>query len=31
VQRVYAWFCDFAKPETLAAFGEQVVAPLAPT
>jgi alkanesulfonate monooxygenase SsuD/methylene tetrahydromethanopterin reductase-like flavin-dependent oxidoreductase (luciferase family) len=30
VQRVYAWFCDFAKPETLAAFGEQVVAPLAP-
>jgi hypothetical protein len=26
VERVYVWFCDFAPPETLAAFGEQVVA-----
>jgi alkanesulfonate monooxygenase SsuD/methylene tetrahydromethanopterin reductase-like flavin-dependent oxidoreductase (luciferase family) len=25
VQRVYVWFCDFALPETLAAFGEQVI------
>jgi alkanesulfonate monooxygenase SsuD/methylene tetrahydromethanopterin reductase-like flavin-dependent oxidoreductase (luciferase family) len=29
VERVYAWFCDFAPPETLAAFGAEVVAPLA--
>jgi alkanesulfonate monooxygenase SsuD/methylene tetrahydromethanopterin reductase-like flavin-dependent oxidoreductase (luciferase family) len=29
VERVYAWFCDFARPETLSAFGEHVVAPLA--
>lgn len=28
VERVYAWFCDFAPPETLAEFGEEVVAPL---
>jgi alkanesulfonate monooxygenase SsuD/methylene tetrahydromethanopterin reductase-like flavin-dependent oxidoreductase (luciferase family) len=28
VERVYAWFCDFAPPDTLAAFGEEVVAPL---
>jgi alkanesulfonate monooxygenase SsuD/methylene tetrahydromethanopterin reductase-like flavin-dependent oxidoreductase (luciferase family) len=28
VERIYAWFCDFAPPETLAAFGEQVIAPL---
>ncbi len=28
VERVYTWFCDFAPPETLAAFGEEVVAPL---
>jgi hypothetical protein len=28
VERVYAWFTDFAKPETLAAFGETVVAQL---
>jgi len=28
VERVYAWFCDFAKPETLAAFGAEVIAPL---
>jgi len=25
VERVYTWFADFAAPETLAAFGEQVV------
>ena len=25
VQRVYAWFCDFAAPDTLAAFGEDVI------
>lgn len=28
VARVYAWFTDFAPPETLAAFGESVIAPL---
>jgi alkanesulfonate monooxygenase SsuD/methylene tetrahydromethanopterin reductase-like flavin-dependent oxidoreductase (luciferase family) len=28
-ERIYAWFCDFARPETLAAFGEKVIAPLA--
>jgi alkanesulfonate monooxygenase SsuD/methylene tetrahydromethanopterin reductase-like flavin-dependent oxidoreductase (luciferase family) len=27
-ERAYAWFCDFAQPETLAAFGEQVARPL---
>ncbi len=26
VERVYAWFCDFAPPETLAAFGDAVIA-----
>jgi alkanesulfonate monooxygenase SsuD/methylene tetrahydromethanopterin reductase-like flavin-dependent oxidoreductase (luciferase family) len=26
VARVYAWFCDFAPPETLAEFGEDVIA-----
>jgi alkanesulfonate monooxygenase SsuD/methylene tetrahydromethanopterin reductase-like flavin-dependent oxidoreductase (luciferase family) len=26
VERVYCWFCDFAPPETLAAFGEEVIA-----
>jgi alkanesulfonate monooxygenase SsuD/methylene tetrahydromethanopterin reductase-like flavin-dependent oxidoreductase (luciferase family) len=25
VERVYAWFCDFAAPETLAAFGDGVI------
>ena len=25
VERVYVWFCDFAPPETLAAFGEWVI------
>ncbi len=29
VQRFYCWFCDFAPVETLAAFGEQVIAALA--
>jgi alkanesulfonate monooxygenase SsuD/methylene tetrahydromethanopterin reductase-like flavin-dependent oxidoreductase (luciferase family) len=29
IERVYAWFCDFAAPETLHAFGEGVAAPLA--
>jgi hypothetical protein len=25
VERVYVWFCDFAAPETLAAFGAAVI------
>jgi len=29
VERVYAWFCDFAPPDTLAAFGAGVIGPLA--
>jgi alkanesulfonate monooxygenase SsuD/methylene tetrahydromethanopterin reductase-like flavin-dependent oxidoreductase (luciferase family) len=29
VERVYTWFTDFAPPETLTAFGEEVVVPLA--
>ena len=28
VERVYAWFTDFAPPATLAAFGQEVVAAL---
>ena len=28
VERVYTWFTDFAVPEHLLAFGEQVIAPL---
>jgi alkanesulfonate monooxygenase SsuD/methylene tetrahydromethanopterin reductase-like flavin-dependent oxidoreductase (luciferase family) len=28
VERVYAWFCDFAPPETIAAFGADVITPL---
>lgn len=28
VERVYAWFTDFARPGTLSAFGAQVIAPL---
>jgi alkanesulfonate monooxygenase SsuD/methylene tetrahydromethanopterin reductase-like flavin-dependent oxidoreductase (luciferase family) len=28
IARVYTWFCDFAPPETLAEFGEDVVAKL---
>jgi alkanesulfonate monooxygenase SsuD/methylene tetrahydromethanopterin reductase-like flavin-dependent oxidoreductase (luciferase family) len=30
IERVYAWFCDFAAPETLAAFGREVIGPLRP-
>jgi alkanesulfonate monooxygenase SsuD/methylene tetrahydromethanopterin reductase-like flavin-dependent oxidoreductase (luciferase family) len=30
VERVYAWFCDFAEPDTLAAFGEGVVREFGP-
>ena len=29
IERVYVWFCDFAPPETLAAFGSEVITPLA--
>ena len=29
IERVYTWFCDFAPPDTLSAFGAEVVAPLA--
>jgi len=29
VERNYVWFTDFGDPDTLAAFGEQVIAPLA--
>jgi alkanesulfonate monooxygenase SsuD/methylene tetrahydromethanopterin reductase-like flavin-dependent oxidoreductase (luciferase family) len=25
VERVYTWFCDFAAPQTLAAFGDEVI------
>ena len=25
-ERIYAWFCDFAPPRTLEAFGEHVIA-----
>jgi alkanesulfonate monooxygenase SsuD/methylene tetrahydromethanopterin reductase-like flavin-dependent oxidoreductase (luciferase family) len=25
VERLYVWFCDFAPPETLLAFGEEVI------
>lgn len=28
VERVYLWFCDFAQPDTLASFGEHVIAPM---
>jgi alkanesulfonate monooxygenase SsuD/methylene tetrahydromethanopterin reductase-like flavin-dependent oxidoreductase (luciferase family) len=28
VERVYVWFCDFAQPKTIAAFGQEVIAPL---
>jgi alkanesulfonate monooxygenase SsuD/methylene tetrahydromethanopterin reductase-like flavin-dependent oxidoreductase (luciferase family) len=28
VERVYAWFCDFAPPETIAEFGETVISQL---
>jgi len=30
VERVYAWFSDFAPPDTLAAFGRDVIAQLGP-
>jgi hypothetical protein len=26
IERVYTWFCDFAPPDTLAAFGAEVIA-----
>jgi hypothetical protein len=26
VERVYVWFCDFAQPRTIAAFGQEVIA-----
>jgi alkanesulfonate monooxygenase SsuD/methylene tetrahydromethanopterin reductase-like flavin-dependent oxidoreductase (luciferase family) len=29
VERVYVWFCDFAQPDTLRAFGDSVIRPLA--
>ena len=29
VERTYVWFCDFGQPETLAAFGVEVIAKLA--
>jgi alkanesulfonate monooxygenase SsuD/methylene tetrahydromethanopterin reductase-like flavin-dependent oxidoreductase (luciferase family) len=28
IERVYTWFCDFAPPETLTEFGEEVIARL---
>ncbi len=31
IERVYAWFCDFARTDTLAEFGEDVIARLGPT
>jgi alkanesulfonate monooxygenase SsuD/methylene tetrahydromethanopterin reductase-like flavin-dependent oxidoreductase (luciferase family) len=31
VERVYTWFCDFAAPDTLAAFGEDVIGPFTAT
>ena len=31
IERVYVWFCDFAPPETLAAFGETVIGQLGRT
>ena len=31
VERVYAWFCDFAPTETLAGFGAEVATPLRPS
>jgi alkanesulfonate monooxygenase SsuD/methylene tetrahydromethanopterin reductase-like flavin-dependent oxidoreductase (luciferase family) len=30
VERVYVWFCDFAPPDTVAAFGADVIAKLGP-
>jgi alkanesulfonate monooxygenase SsuD/methylene tetrahydromethanopterin reductase-like flavin-dependent oxidoreductase (luciferase family) len=31
IERIYAWFSDFAPPDTLAAFGAEVIAPLSRT
>jgi hypothetical protein len=31
IERVYAWFSDFARPDTLAAFGTEVIGPLSRT
>ena len=31
VERMYTWFCDFAPPDTLAAFGADVIEPLRET
>jgi len=31
IERVYAWFSDFAQPDTLAAFGTEVIGPLSRT
>jgi alkanesulfonate monooxygenase SsuD/methylene tetrahydromethanopterin reductase-like flavin-dependent oxidoreductase (luciferase family) len=31
IERVYAWFSDFAPPDTLAAFGTEVIGPLSRT
>ncbi len=31
IERVYTWFCDFARPDTLAAFGAEVITPLTAT
>jgi alkanesulfonate monooxygenase SsuD/methylene tetrahydromethanopterin reductase-like flavin-dependent oxidoreductase (luciferase family) len=31
IDRVYAWFSDFAPPDTLAAFGAEVIGPLSRT
>jgi alkanesulfonate monooxygenase SsuD/methylene tetrahydromethanopterin reductase-like flavin-dependent oxidoreductase (luciferase family) len=28
IERVYAWFCDFAQPDTLSAFGDAVIGQL---
>jgi alkanesulfonate monooxygenase SsuD/methylene tetrahydromethanopterin reductase-like flavin-dependent oxidoreductase (luciferase family) len=28
VERVYVWFCDFAQPQTIEAFGQEIIAPL---
>jgi alkanesulfonate monooxygenase SsuD/methylene tetrahydromethanopterin reductase-like flavin-dependent oxidoreductase (luciferase family) len=28
IERVYAWFCDFAQPDTLAGFGDEVIGKL---
>jgi alkanesulfonate monooxygenase SsuD/methylene tetrahydromethanopterin reductase-like flavin-dependent oxidoreductase (luciferase family) len=31
IERVYVWFCDFAAPETLSAFGDAVIGQLGRT